>query len=41
MILSVVFFGSETSSVTLRAEYRLREFENRTLREISGPKGGG
>jgi hypothetical protein len=31
-------YGCETSSVTLREEYRLRVFENRVLRRISGPK---
>jgi hypothetical protein len=29
----------ETLSVTLREEHRLRVFENRVLRRISGPKG--
>jgi hypothetical protein len=32
----VVFYGSETWSLTLREEHRLKVFENRVLR-ISGP----
>jgi hypothetical protein len=31
-------YGCETWSLTLREEYRLREFENRVLRRIFGPK---
>jgi hypothetical protein len=31
-------YGCETWSVTLREEHRLRVFENRVLRRISGPK---
>jgi hypothetical protein len=35
---SVVLCGYETLSLILRQEYRLRLFENRVLRRISGPK---
>jgi hypothetical protein len=38
IILSVVLYGCETSSVTLREEQRLKVLENRVLRRISGPK---
>ena len=38
-ILSVVLYGCETWSLTLREERRMRVFENRVLR-IFGPKGG-
>jgi len=38
IILSVVLYGCETWSLTLRKEHRLRVFENRVLR-IFGPKG--
>ena len=38
IILSVVLYGCETWSLTLREECRLRIFENRTLRRIFGPK---
>jgi hypothetical protein len=34
----VVLYGCETSSLTLREEYRLNVFENRVLRRIFGPK---
>jgi hypothetical protein len=37
-ILHVVLYGCETWSLTLREEHRLRVFENRVLRRISGPK---
>ena len=37
-ILPVVLYGSETWSLTLREECRLRIFENRILRRIFGPK---
>jgi hypothetical protein len=37
IILPVVLYGSETWSLTLREEHRLRVFENRVLR-IFGPK---
>jgi hypothetical protein len=33
-----VLYGCETRSVTWREEHRLRIFENRVLRKISGPK---
>jgi hypothetical protein len=33
-------YGCETWSVTLREEHRLREFDNRVLRGIFGPKRG-
>jgi hypothetical protein len=36
--LPVVLYGCETLSLTLREEHRLREFENRVLRRIFGPK---
>ena len=38
VILPVVLYGSETWSLTLREERRLRVFENRVLRGIFGPK---
>jgi hypothetical protein len=38
MILPVVLYGCETWSLTLRAEQRLRVFENRVLRRVFGPK---
>jgi hypothetical protein len=38
IILPVVLYGCETWSLTLRDEHRLRVFENRVLRRISGPK---
>jgi hypothetical protein len=34
----VVQYGSETWSLTLREEQRLKVFENRVLRRISGQK---
>jgi hypothetical protein len=34
----VVLYGFETWSLTLREEHRLREFENKVLRRIFGPK---
>jgi hypothetical protein len=36
-ILSLVLYGCETWSLTLREEHRLRVFENRVLRRIFGP----
>jgi hypothetical protein len=36
--LPVVLYGCETWSLTLREEHRLREFENRVLRRIFGPR---
>jgi hypothetical protein len=38
IILPVVLYGCETSSLTLREERRLGLFENRVLRRIFGPK---
>jgi hypothetical protein len=38
IILSVVLYGCDTWSLTLREEHRLRVFENRVLRRIFGPK---
>ena len=38
IILSVVLYGCETWSLTLREECRLRVFENRVLRRLFGPK---
>jgi hypothetical protein len=38
IILPVVLYGCETSSLTLREEHRLRVFENSVLRRIFGPK---
>jgi hypothetical protein len=38
IILPLVLYGCKTWSLTLREEYRLRVFENRVLRKISGPK---
>jgi hypothetical protein len=38
IILSVVLYGCETWSLTLREERRLRVFENRVLRRIFGPE---
>ena len=36
--MPVVLYGCESWSLTLREERRLREFENRVLRRIYGPK---
>jgi hypothetical protein len=38
IILSVVLYGCETWSLTLKEEHRLRVFENRVMRRIFGPK---
>ena len=38
IILSVVLYGCEAWSLTLREERRLRVFENRVLRRVFGPK---
>jgi hypothetical protein len=38
IILTVVLYGCETWSLTLREERRLRVFENRVLRRVFGPK---
>jgi len=40
LILPVVLYGCGTWLFTLREECRLRVFENRALRRISGPKRG-
>jgi hypothetical protein len=37
IILSVVLYGCETWSLTLREERRLKVFENRVLRRLFGP----
>jgi hypothetical protein len=37
-VMSVVLYGYETWSLTLREEHRLGVFENRVLRRIFGPK---
>jgi hypothetical protein len=37
-LLTVVLYGCETWSLTLRKEHGLREFGNRVLRRIFGPK---
>ena len=37
IILPVVLYGCETSSLTLREERKLRVFENMVLRRIFGP----
>jgi hypothetical protein len=41
IILPVVLYGCKTWSLTLRAGHRLRVFEDRVLRRISGPKRDG
>jgi hypothetical protein len=38
VILPVVLYGCEISSVTSKKEHRLRVFENRVLRRIFGAK---
>jgi hypothetical protein len=38
IILSVVLYGCQTLSLTLREEHKLRGFENRVLRRIFGPR---
>jgi hypothetical protein len=38
IILPAVLYGCETWSLTLREEHRLRVFENRVLRVMSGPE---
>jgi hypothetical protein len=38
IILPVVLYGCETSSLTIREKRRLRVFKNRVLRRIFGPK---
>jgi len=36
-VTTVVLYGFETWSLTLRERHRLRKFENRVLRKIFGP----
>jgi hypothetical protein len=38
IILPVILYGSETWSLILREDHRLRMFENRMLKRIFGPK---
>jgi hypothetical protein len=38
IILTVVLYGCETWSVTLKEDHRLGVFENRVVRRIFGPK---
>jgi hypothetical protein len=38
LILSVILYGCETWSLTLREEQKIRVFEKRVLRRIFGPK---
>jgi len=38
IILSVVLYGCETWSLTMRQEHRLRVFENRVLTRIFRPR---
>jgi len=38
MILAVVLYACETWYLKLREEHRLREYENRVLRRILGPR---
>jgi hypothetical protein len=40
IILPIVLYGCENWSLTIREDHRLREFKNRTLRRIFGPKRG-
>ena len=40
IILPVVLYGCETWSLALREKHRLRVFENKVLRKISGAKKG-
>jgi hypothetical protein len=39
IILTVLLYGCETWSLTLREEHRLRVFEGQVLRRTFGPKG--
>jgi len=39
VILSLVLYGCENWSLTMREEGRLRVFENGVLRKVFGPKG--
>ena len=41
IIMTVVLYGCETLSLTLREERRLRMFENRVVRKVYGPKWDG
>jgi hypothetical protein len=41
IIFPVVLYWCETWSLTVREEHKLREFENRVLRRIFGPKRNG
>ena len=36
--MPIVLYGCENWSLTLREERKLREFENKVLRRISGPR---
>jgi hypothetical protein len=38
IILQVVLYGCETWSLTLREEHRMKVFENKELRTVSGLK---
>jgi hypothetical protein len=38
IILSVVLYGCETWSLSIREEHRVMVFKNRVLRRICGPK---
>jgi hypothetical protein len=38
ILLPLVLYGSETWSLTLREEHRLRVFENRVMGRVFGPK---
>jgi hypothetical protein len=38
VILSLVLYGCETWSLTLKEEHRLRVFENKVFRKIFGPR---
>jgi hypothetical protein len=38
IILPIVLYGCETWSLILKKEHKLRVFQNRVLRRISGPK---
>jgi hypothetical protein len=38
VVLTVVLYGCETWSLTLREKRRLRVFESRVLKRIFGPK---
>jgi hypothetical protein len=38
IIMPIAVYGCETWSLALRAEHRLRVYDNRVLRRIFGPK---